>query len=233
MKSSVPSRRALVIAVVALFAVWAAAWLHFGRVPVPPTPVAASDAGWTTHGEPDAAVPAVGGELAKIPERLPEFSLRDPTGAAMSIARFAGKSLILNFWATWCAPCRREIPLLQSLHVEWSGRDIEVVGVAVDYPEKVIAYAKGLKITYPLMVGEEDALAVAAKFGVNSPVFPFTVFTDGRGDVVAVYVGELHQPQVDLILSVVRNLNSNRLQLAEARRNVAAGLQALAPDRPG
>ena len=137
----------------------------------------------------------------------------------------------MNFWATWCAPCRREIPLLQSLQAQWSGRDVEVVGVAVDYRDKVRAYAEELKIGYPLLIGEEDALEVAARFGVVTPVFPFTVFTDRRGEVVTLYVGELHKAQADLILSVVETLNQNHVQLAEARRNIAAGLQALAADR--
>ena len=57
----------------------------------------------------------------KIPERLPQFSLADRAGKVTSITSFDGKSLIINFWATWCAPCRSEIPLLESLHAEWAG----------------------------------------------------------------------------------------------------------------
>jgi thiol-disulfide isomerase/thioredoxin len=165
----------------------------------------------------------------KIPERLPDFSLGDRTGKPTSISTWSGKSLIINFWATWCAPCRREIPLLKSLYSEWSGRDVEVVGIAVDYRDKVLAYADELKIAYPLLIGEQDALDVVTTFGVETPVFPFTVFTDGRGDVVTLYLGELHKPQADLILSVVQSLNQNRVQLAEARRIIAEGLHGLAP----
>jgi peroxiredoxin len=168
-----------------------------------------------------------------IPERLPRFSLSDRDGHMTSIAAWGGKSLVLNFWATWCAPCRREIPLLKALYSEWGGRDVAVVGIAVDYRDKVAAYADELKIPYPLLLGEQDALDVAAQFGVQSPVFPFTVFTDRRGDVVALYVGELHKAQADLILSVVRNLNENQVDLPEARRSIAEGLHALTADRPG
>lgn len=180
--------------------------------------------------------PAADSEMpapAKIPERLPAFSLSDSTGKATSISAWGGKSLILNFWATWCAPCRREIPLLKSLNGEWGGRDVQIVGIAVDYRDKVLAYAQELKIPYPLLVGEQDALDVAAKFGVDSPVFPFTVFTDRRGDVVTLYIGELHRAQADLILSVVQNLNDNHMELPEARRAIAEGLHALSADRPG
>jgi thiol-disulfide isomerase/thioredoxin len=168
----------------------------------------------------------------KIPEHLPEFSLGDRTGKPTPIATWRGKSLIINFWATWCAPCRHEIPLLQSIRREWRDRNVEVVGIAVDYRDKVVAYADELKIAYPLLIGEDDALDVARAFGVDSPAFPFTVFTDQRGEVVALFVGELHKTQADLILSVVRSLDQNRVQLPEARRTIAEGLRSLSADQP-
>jgi len=167
----------------------------------------------------------------KIPEHLPEFSLGDRTGKPTSVATWRGKSLIINFWATWCAPCRHEIPLLQSIRREWSDRNIEVVGIAVDHRDKVVAYADELKIAYPVLIGEDDALDVAAAFGVSSPAFPFTVFTDQRGQVVALYMGELNKSQADLILSVVQSLNQNRIQLPEARQTIAKGLRSLSVEQ--
>lgn len=194
------------------------------RVPAgeasPPTQ---SDGGTDVAAISDPAIPP----LAKIPQRLPDFSLSDRAGKTTSISAWGGKSLVLNFWATWCAPCRREIPLLESLYGAWRGRDVEIVGIAVDHRDQVAAYAEELKIPYPLLVGEQDALDVASQFGVESPVFPFTVFTDRRGDIVTLYVGELHQAQADLILSAVQQINDKRLALAEARRTIAVGLRAL------
>jgi thiol-disulfide isomerase/thioredoxin len=169
----------------------------------------------------------------KIPDRLPQFSLSDRAGKATSIASFAGKSLVINFWATWCAPCRSEVPLLESLNSEWAHREVTVVGIAVDYPDKVLEFANRLKIGYPLLIGEQDALDAAAAFGVDSPVFPFTVFTDRRGEVVALFVGELHRPQAELILSQVQDLNDGRVKLLAARQAIEEGLKALAPQRPG
>jgi hypothetical protein len=109
---------------------------------------------------------------------------------------------------------------------------VQVVGVAVDYRDKVLAYANDLKIPYPILIGEQDALDAATALGVESPVFPFTVFTDRRGQIVTLFVGELHKPQADLILSVVQNVNEDRIPLATARHNIADGLHALAPDPP-
>ncbi len=168
-----------------------------------------------------------------IPTRLPDFSLNDLSGKPTSIAAWSGKSLVINFWATWCAPCRREIPLLKTVAADWAGRDLTVVGIAVDYADKVREFAGRFKIDYPVLIGEQDALEVAAKFGMDSPAFPFTVFTDRRGEIVALFVGELHRPQADFILSEVQNLNQERIQLAEARRAIAQGLEALAEKNAG
>jgi thiol-disulfide isomerase/thioredoxin len=168
-----------------------------------------------------------------VPARLPDFSLTDMSGKSTSIAAWSGRSLVINFWATWCAPCRREIPLLKTLSADWAGRDLTVIGVAVDYADKVRQFAEQFKIDYPVLIGEQDALEVAAKFGMASPAFPFTVFTDRRGEVVALFVGELHRPQADFILSEVQSLNQQRIALPEARRAIAAGLEAMAAKKAG
>jgi peroxiredoxin len=162
-----------------------------------------------------------------IPEQLPAFSLKDRNGTATPISKWHGKSLIINFWATWCAPCRREMPLLQSLDRDWKSQDFRVIGIAVDQHDSVVAFADALGIAYPLLIGEEDALEVAAQLGVTSPAFPFTVFTDRQGQIVALYLGELHKAQTDLILSVVSQVNRRALALDEARQRIADGLAKL------
>jgi thiol-disulfide isomerase/thioredoxin len=160
---------------------------------------------------------------------LPDFTLGNLQGQSTPLSTWAGRPLVLNFWATWCAPCRREIPLLKTLATEWASQDdVAVVGIAVDHREQVAKFADQFKIDYPLLVGEQDALDLAAKLGFDSPAFPFTVFIDRRGEVVALFVGELHRPQADLIMSTVKNLDRGSVQLVQARRQIAAGLDALA-----
>ena len=214
---------------VVLFGTWAGLRVYSSRSSsVVPAKVVRVPVGEASPPTASDAVPEPGAmPPVSIPEKLPEFTLGDRTGKPTAASTWRGKSLILNFWATWCAPCRQEIPLLQSLQREWAERGVEVVGVAVDYRDKVVAYADDMKIAYPILIGEQDALDVAAKLGVETPVFPFTVFTDARGDVVTLYVGELHPTQAELILSVVQELNQNRLTLAEARHRVALGLHEL------
>jgi thiol-disulfide isomerase/thioredoxin len=206
------NRRIAGIALLAL-GMAAGAWFQFTRGtpegrPGPAIRVAAGEASAADSSDFAAELPP-----PKIPDRLPQFSLEDRSGKTTPIASFAGKSLIINFWATWCAPCRSEIPLLEALQAEWAGRGASVVGIAVDHRDEVLEFADRFKIGYPLLIGEQDALDAAASFGVASPVFPFTVFTDRHGEVVALFIGELHRPQAELILSQVQQLNDGQIEL--------------------
>ena len=225
-----PGLRIAVAASLVVLGIWAGAWVHFHRSgTLRPAGVVPVPAGVASAPSPSDLAQSQGGEPPppKIPDQLPQFSLADRSGKATSIRSFAGKSLIINFWATWCAPCRSEIPLLERLHAEWAGRDVSVVGIAVDYRDKVLEFADRFKIGYPLLIGEQDALDAAAAFGVETPVFPFTVFTDRRGEVVTLFIGELHRPQAELILAEVQSLNSGHKPLPAARRAIEEGLRAL------
>jgi thiol-disulfide isomerase/thioredoxin len=228
-----PGLRLLGAALVVLLGIWAGLKTYSGRSAHEAQGVAvpAGMAGAPNPSDSSAAESAMPHPV--VPARLPDFSLKDLTGKAIQISAWSGKSLVINFWATWCAPCRREIPLLKTIAAEWAGRDLKVVGIAVDYPDKVRDFTGQFKIDYPVLIGDQDALDIAAKFGMASPAFPFTVFTDRRGEIVALFVGELHRPQVDFILTEVQALNQDRVQLPEARRAIAEGLQALAEKQAG
>jgi thiol-disulfide isomerase/thioredoxin len=229
---SSPGLRYLGGALLVLLGIWAGLKFHsVHQVSAPGIAVPAGEAG--APGPQDLSAALEAPPHAVVPARLPDFALADLAGKSTSIAAWSGKSLVINFWATWCAPCRREIPLLKILAADWAGRDLAVVGIAVDHADKVREFAQQFKIEYPVLIGEQDALEVAAKFGMDSPAFPFTVFTDRRGEVVALFVGELHRPQADFILSEVQNLNQDRIQLPAARRAIAEGLEALAAKNPG
>jgi thiol-disulfide isomerase/thioredoxin len=224
-----PALRITGVALAVLLGIWAGARVHSTRRHAHSHPGVPVPAGIASDPNPSDLAQSVDGALPppKIPDRLPRFSLEDRAGNATSIASFAGKSLIINFWATWCAPCRSEIPLLESLHAEWQPSGMSVVGIAVDHRDKVLEFADRFKIAYPLLIGEQDALDAAAAFGVETPVFPFTVFTDIRGEVVTLFVGELHKPQAELILAEVQKLNKGSLELPAARRAITEGLRAL------
>ena len=180
--------------------------------------------------EPFAAGPAdesMNEPANELVATLPQFQLADRDGQLRSLQDWPDEALIVNFWATWCAPCRREIPLLQQLQREHADEGFQVIGIAADFRDKVLAYADEMQIDYPLMIGEQEALDAAASFGVEAIGFPFTVFSDRRGRVVAAHLGELTAPQADIILAAVRRVDAGELSPGEARVGIEAALREL------
>ncbi len=170
--------------------------------------------------------------VAQLARTIPGFQLADRDGQLRSLADWNGKALIVNFWATWCAPCRREIPLLVRLQQDHGPEGFQVIGIAVDFRDKVIAYAEEMKIDYPILIGEQEALDAAAAFGVDVIGFPFTIFTDRQGRIVAAHMGELTDAEAGLILGAVRRVDANELTPLEARAEIEAGLPALQHEAP-
>lgn len=135
------------------------------------------------------------------PATFPQFTLNDLDGKARSSDEFAGKAVIVNFWATWCAPCRREIPLLNALQAEYGPRGLQVLGIAVDSRENVAAYQKELKLEYPSLQGELEAMAVGKKFGQDLYGLPVSVFTDKQGRILGTHTGELTREDAEAYLA--------------------------------
>jgi thiol-disulfide isomerase/thioredoxin len=162
---------------------------------------------------------------------LPEFQLADRDGQLRSLQSWPDKALIVNFWATWCAPCRREIPLLQQLQRDHADEGFQVIGVAVDFRDKVLAYADEMQIEYPLLIGEQEGLDAAASFGIEAVGFPFTVFSDRQGRIVTAHLGELTEAQAGLILDAVRQVDQGTVTPEQARAGLQEALRNL-PDPP-
>jgi thiol-disulfide isomerase/thioredoxin len=171
--------------------------------------------------------PAVSAPVAGLPALRPVFSLEDATGRMRSITEWDGRALVVNFWATWCPPCRREIPLLNELQREHAADGVQVIGVAVDFRDDVRSYLEQTPVEYPVLIGEQAGLDVMRAFGMETAGFPFTVFTDRKGVIVAVFVGELHRPQAQAILATVRDVDAGRLTAMAARTRIEQQLAAL------
>jgi thiol-disulfide isomerase/thioredoxin len=139
---------------------------------------------------------------------------------------------VVNFWATWCEPCRREIPLLKALRREYAPKKLAIVGIALDSAESVRSYAASHGMQYPVLVGERGGLEAAQAFGMDT-VLPFSVFADRRGRIVGLKVGELHRDEAELILGVVGRVDSDELTLEAAREEITAALPRLSAARAG
>jgi thiol-disulfide isomerase/thioredoxin len=165
-----------------------------------------------------------------IPTDVPSVSLADGDGVKHALSEWKGRPLLINFWATWCAPCRREIPLLKALRHERARDGVEIVGIAVDFRDAVQLYAREMGIDYPVLIGEQDGLDAIAAFGMDT-VFPFTVFADREGRIVTLKIGELHADEARLILDEVKAIDQGRTELGAAKKEIADGVAALAAKR--
>jgi thiol-disulfide isomerase/thioredoxin len=183
-----------------------------------------------SHGEAGQGESEEAPPKPRIPETVPDISLADRTGAQRSLASWKGQPVIINFWATWCGPCRDEIPLLKALRKERAADRLEIIGIAIDERQAVLKYAADIGIDYPVLIGEQDGYEAAERFGV-ALVLPFSVFADSQGRIVTLKVGELHADEAAFILDRVRDVDANRTQLADARREIADKLRDFAAER--
>jgi thiol-disulfide isomerase/thioredoxin len=167
-----------------------------------------------------AKPPMPAAPAAVIPERRPDVTLADRHGRPRSLSEWNGKSQVINFWATWCAPCRREIPMLNALTRDGAWRDVALIGIAIDFREDVLKYLETTPIDYTVLIGEQDGLDAARAFGMESLGLPFTAFVDKTGRIVTIHLGELHRPQADAILSAVQALDRGEIDFATAQARI-------------
>jgi thiol-disulfide isomerase/thioredoxin len=167
---------------------------------------------------------------ATIPAEVPDVQLPDLAGKPHSLREGVGHQRLFNFWATWCEPCRREIPLLNALQAAHATEGLQVVGIAIDLREAVLKFQQRTPLHYKLLVGEDEGFEAAQKFGMELGL-PFTVFADADNRVIAVKVGELHADEAAAILANMRALRAGTTTLEVARDNIATALRSLAVER--
>jgi thiol-disulfide isomerase/thioredoxin len=130
--------------------------------------------------------------------------LRDVGGVPHTLAQWRGKVLVVNFWATWCAPCREEIPLFVKLQREYGERGLQFVGIAIDEPGKVQPFVRELGINYPIMVGGLDTAEWSRRLGNGAGALPYTLIIGRDGVVRATHLGAMKEgalrPYIDTLL---------------------------------
>ncbi len=183
-------RVALIVAVAVVAA--AGGYLLAMRLAPPLAPVTA----------PAEVGPSAPGEL--LGQRRPDFAHRDAAGQVRSAGEFDGRPLLLNFWATWCAPCVEEMPMLSELQRAHAASGLQVVGIALDDAERAAAFAAELDLAYPVLLGEVDVVLTGRRYGNRSGMLPFTVLVDAAGTVRWARLGALERAEVERELAALR-----------------------------
>ena len=131
---------------------------------------------------------------------LRSATLVDLAGKPRQAAEWEGQILVWNFWATWCTPCREEIPLLIAAREKYGPSGIEIVGIAIDNAAKVREFSSSLNISYPILLAETSGLDLMRTLGNSSGGLPYTVVIDRQGNLVYRKLGAFRQADLDAVL---------------------------------
>lgn len=140
---------------------------------------------------------------AAIGQMLMAAHLIGLDGKAHPLEQWRGKVLVVNFWATWCAPCREEIPGFVKFQQQYGTRGVQIVGIAIDTAERVAPYIQEIGINYPILVGGIETMDFARQIGNRAGVLPFTVVIDRQGKVVTTVVGIVRPEKLASLLGSV------------------------------
>ena len=154
-------------------------------------------AGWRAQDPSSSLSPA---QAKSAAETLFVSTLPDLKGDKQPFAQWRGKVLIVNFWATWCTPCREEIPQFIKVQEKYRSRGLVFVGVAVDNKDAVRAYADEIGINYPVLLGDLEAIELTHKAGNRAGALPFTLIIDRTGKIIATELGGLTQAKLEPII---------------------------------
>lgn len=130
----------------------------------------------------------------------PELALPDADGKPLSLKAWPGKWLLVNFWATWCAPCMHEIPALIAAQARYEKAGLQIIGVAMDDPEEVRKLMQEKAFNYPSMVGDEGVQTVMEQFGNTLGALPYTVLISPDGVIRYVELGGVDGPKLDMLV---------------------------------
>jgi thiol-disulfide isomerase/thioredoxin len=129
------------------------------------------------------------------------IALPDTDGKEQPLGQWKGKVLVVNFWATWCAPCREEMPEFVRVQAEMGPKGLQFVGIAVDQADKVKQFAAEIKLNYPALIGGYGAMELSKTLGNNLMALPFTVILDRSGRVVHTQLGPLREERLRAIVA--------------------------------
>jgi thiol-disulfide isomerase/thioredoxin len=135
------------------------------------------------------------------PTNLPDFNLPDVSGNQRNISEWQGKIRVINLWATWCPPCREEIPEFTALQEQYAANGLQFIGIAIDDQEPVEEYIKSNKINFPILIGGVTGIALAHQLGNIIDAVPFTLVVNQQGQIIHRHPGEFSREQIMEIIT--------------------------------
>jgi thiol-disulfide isomerase/thioredoxin len=130
-------------------------------------------------------------------------TMPDAQGTAHPVSQWKGKALIVNFWATWCAPCVDEMPELSALQAELGSKNTQIIGIGIDSAANIREFGAKYKIAYPLYVAGMNGTDLSRQFGNQAGGLPFTVLIGTDGKVKKTYLGRLKMKELRSDLSAL------------------------------
>lgn len=153
------------------------------------------------HGRPTTEVHALPPEAARASASLWALRLPDARGKEQAFQQWRGKLVVLNLWATWCHPCRAEMPGFSRLQEKLAGRGVQFVGVALDTPEQVTNYATRMAIRYPLLIGSSDLFPMFSDLGNPHGNVPYTLIFGRDGRLLQTHMGYWPETELETVLT--------------------------------
>ena len=124
----------------------------------------------------------------------------DENGKPQSLKQWQGKIIVLNFWATWCPPCREEMPELSALHSEYQDKNVVVIGISLDEIALIKEFTETTDISYPLLAAEDTGMELAAALGNNKGALPYTLIIKPDGSIAKTYFGRVSKALLEKTL---------------------------------
>jgi thiol-disulfide isomerase/thioredoxin len=162
--------------------------------------LAAIAGGWLQQRSQQARLPA-GVHVTNVGDLRPDLALFDLDGKERRLSEFHGKRVLINFWASWCGPCLKEMPALAEAQQKFGDQGAIVLGIAMDDPARARAFLTEHPVGYPILLGQLDSPSTSLRFGDLDEVLPFSVLLDQQGQVLAIHRGPLDATQLAKWLS--------------------------------
>jgi thiol-disulfide isomerase/thioredoxin len=169
--------------------------------------LAAIIGGFAQHQRRSPAIPQV--DSAVIGESVPALSLPDLQGRPHTLTDYRGHRVLLNFWATWCGPCLKEMPALDQAQRKFGDHGAIVLGIAMDDSERVRSFLAKNPVSYPILLGNLDDPSTSSQLGDTRGILPYSVLVGEDGRIIATHAGELSAARLEDWLSPAKTLPAN------------------------